>query len=115
MINAGGHVFEVGVGLNHFNPVFYVDITGIHQIKEKSKRLEIWLAGVNVQMFLLAIGLLLEFQLNYTAYWIQLCKKTYLANVMALRKLNFLLKTKNFLLNNNLNRYVPRVVNLIGD
>ena len=47
MINSfGGNVFEVGVMLNYFHPAFYVDITGVEQLKSKASRICVWLAGI---------------------------------------------------------------------
>ncbi|MGX7009260.1 hypothetical protein RR45_GL001727 [Lactococcus chungangensis CAU 28 = DSM 22330] len=94
MINSGGNVFEMGIGLNHFNPVFYVDITGIKQIKDKSKRLQIWFAGISSQMIFLGIGLLLEYQFGIDTYAILLWNTINVG--MILLNLTFLIKLDGY-------------------
>lgn len=61
IINAGGNVFEMGFILNHFHPAFYVDITGVSRIKDKNKRLVVWIAGLCVQLLILGPTLCLTY------------------------------------------------------
>lgn len=94
MINSGGSVFEMGIGLNHFNPVFYVDITGIKHIKDKYKRLQIWFAGISSQMIFLGIGLLLEYQFGFGNYAIFLWNTINIG--MIFLNLTFLIKLDGY-------------------
>ncbi|GAB2021287.1 hypothetical protein RyT2_03610 [Pseudolactococcus yaeyamensis] len=94
MINSGGSVFEMGIGLNHFNPVFYVDITGIKHIKDKSKRLQIWFAGISSQMIFLGVGLLLEYQFGFDNYAIFLWNTINIG--MIFLNLSFLIKLDGY-------------------
>lgn len=61
IINAGGSVFEMGFILNHFHPAFYVDITGISRIRDKNKRLIVWVAGICAQSLILGLSLCLTY------------------------------------------------------
>ncbi len=61
IIDAGGSVFELGFALNYLNPSFYIDITGVHKIPDKNKRLKVWIAGIAIQSIILGPCLCLAF------------------------------------------------------
>lgn len=68
IINAGGNVFEMGFILNYFHPAFYVDITGVSRIKDKNKRLLVWVAGISLQLLILGPSLCLTY-LPYSYFY----------------------------------------------
>ena len=65
IISFGGNVFEVGVMLNYFHPAFYVDITGVEQLKSKASRICVWLAGIMVAYLPLFIMRMIIMGINH--------------------------------------------------
>ena len=61
IISFGGNVFEVGVMLNYFHPAFYVDITGVEQLKSKASRICVWLAGIMSEIIIAFPMMILAF------------------------------------------------------
>jgi len=61
IVASGGNVFEMGVMLNYFHPAFYVDITGVEQIKSKQSRILVWIAGIMSEIIIALPTMLLAF------------------------------------------------------
>lgn len=60
----GGNVFELGLMLNCFHPAFYVDITGVDQIKDKTSRILVWMAGIMAELIIALPAMIITFHEN---------------------------------------------------
>lgn len=48
---------RMGVMLNYFHPSCYIEISGVNRIPSKSSRVQVWLAGVLMQICILALSM----------------------------------------------------------
>lgn len=66
--SVGGNVFEMGLMLTYLQPAFYVDITGVNLLRKRGDRIQVWIAGICVQLILAAPTLWLAFDKASSLY-----------------------------------------------
>lgn len=65
----GATISEIGIMLCYFMPCCYTNIIGIHYVKNKYKRILIFISGILVNLLLAGLGLLASKFVNDTFYY----------------------------------------------